>query len=191
MTHRLEAVTGSDQIVVLERGKVVECGTHTELLSRRGLYYRLFQQSDLDGAARLLDVPYFRGLDAVLLSAIAERLTREEWGAGDTFFRAGDAGLAFYLILRGQVEVLADGPTGEVRLALLRDGDYFGEMALVEAIPRTATVRARTATMVLSIERDQFLDLLERLPRLRASFDEVIERRRANDRQLLALPAEA
>jgi ATP-binding cassette subfamily B protein len=192
VTHRLAAVTNSDQILVLERGRVVERGTHAVLVAREGAYRRLLDQAQLssndvgDDVRRLQAVPYFRTLDTVLLTALAERITREERAAGQTFFKAGDAGNAFYLILRGQVDVVAPGPTGhEVHLARLREGDYFGEIALIDDVPRSATVRARTPTSVIAIDRQQFLSLVRSLPRLRSAFDAIISSRRANDRALL------
>ncbi len=83
--------------------------------------------------------------------------------------------------------MLAGGPNGEeISLALLREGDYFGEMALIEDVPRSATCRARTPTSVLVIDREQFLALLHTLPRLRTAFDGIIHERRAADRALLS-----
>ena len=91
------------------------------------------------------------------------------------------------LIVRGQIDVLTPGPSGnEVRVAVLREGDYFGEMALIEDIPRTATVRAASPTTTLVIDRAQFLALLDSLPRLRSAFAAIIQTRRAAERALLA-----
>jgi CRP-like cAMP-binding protein len=66
-------------------------------------------------------------------------------------------------------------------VALLRDGDYFGEIALLEDVPRTATVRARAMTHLLGLGREEFLELLQAVPDLRAAFERGMEaRRRAN-----------
>ena len=61
---------------------------------------------------------------------------------------------------------------------MLRDGDYFGEMALLENIPRTATVRARAPTILLTLEREQFDHLLNSVPDLRLAFEQIVDARR-------------
>jgi CRP-like cAMP-binding protein len=71
-------------------------------------------------------------------------------------FQCGEPSDKLYLIGRGEVEILATAPTGdERRVALLRDGDYFGEMALRRDHPRTSTALTRAPTTVLILEREQ------------------------------------
>jgi ATP-binding cassette subfamily B protein len=189
VTHRLASVADADRIVVLERGRVVEQGAHEELLKGLGLYYRLWGQQngfEEDGrqveASRLRVIPFFKNLDGDLLSALADRFLRERRPEGAVIFREGEPGDKLYFVDRGEVEVAATGPTGEERrLAVLRDGDYFGEMALLREAPREATVRARTPSVLLSLDRERFLELLRAAPELRAAFEHGVEaRRRAN-----------
>ena len=190
VTHRLSSVTEADRIFVLERGQVVEGGTHEELLRTRGLYYRLWgQQNGFEDAptigveaSRLRAIPLFEHLDGMLLSTLADRFVLDRYAEGHVIFEAEDAGNKLYFIDRGEVEVLATGPGGEERrVALLRDGEYFGEIALLENVPRTATVRTRAPSTLLTLEREKFLDLLQSVPDLRTSFERGVEaRRRAN-----------
>ncbi|WP_286726564.1 cyclic nucleotide-binding domain-containing protein, partial [Pelotomaculum sp. PtaB.Bin117] len=87
-------------------------------------------------------------------------------------------GNKFYIIVRGQVEVLkklADGT--ERRLTVLHDGDHFGEIALLRNIPRTATVRARTPCLVLSLQREKFSRILETAPDIKKALEEEAELR--------------
>jgi ATP-binding cassette subfamily B protein len=201
VTHRLTSAMRADRIFVLDRGSLVESGTHAELLERQGTYARMWQQQhgvvtgpggQMAGgeAARLQAVPLFENLDGILLAALASRFVTERYAEGATIFEAGAAGDKLYVIVRGQVEVLAKGPGGRERsLAVLRDGDYFGEIALLEDVARTATIRARVPTVVLALDRQQFVELLDSLPDLRAAFDEVVAARRRATLAVLAASA--
>ena len=93
-------------------------------------------------------------------------------------FAEGTPGDKLYVVVRGQVEVVTTGSTGEERiLAVLRDGDYFGEMALLRDAPRMATVRARAASVLLTLDRDHFMNLLDTVPDLRSAFEQVVTAR--------------
>ena len=83
--------------------------------------------------------------------------------AGETLFRAGDAGDALYIVARGRVEVLRGtegGASAERAIAVLGEGKAFGEMALLSGAPRTATVRALVDTDLLQIDKEAFDRLL-------------------------------
>ena len=192
VTHRLKSVENADRIVVLERGRVVEQGTHQELLDAGGLYQRLWGQQNgfvpaASGrrrgveASRLRTIPLFGNLDGDLLLALADSFVVERHDEGQILFEEGDPGDKLYFIDHGEVEVVATGPTGEERrAAMLRDGDYFGEMALLRDGPRTATVRTRAPSVLLSLDREQFLDLLQALPNLGTAFERGLEARQVN-----------
>ena len=99
----------------------------------------------------------------------------------------GEIGRRFYLLVRGTVEVLKqvdDGPPQ--RLALLDDGEFFGEIALLAAVPRTATVRTRSRCQVLTLDRQQFENLLRVAPDLRSAFERTATRRQAELEEFVA-----
>src|SRR5579864_6741847 len=110
--------------------------------------------SDHGEYARLLRrVELFTGLDRVTLAKLAAHLQPQSFQPGAVIVRQGDIGDAFYLVARGSVGVYAvDNAGGEERLLkLLHVGEPFGEMALLNDIPRTATVKAESACEVLRL----------------------------------------
>ncbi|MBI4334383.1 MAG: cyclic nucleotide-binding domain-containing protein [Chloroflexi bacterium] len=80
-----------------------------------------------------------------------------EYRAGEIIVRQGEQGDCMYVIQSGQVEVLRSNNGQEVRLAVLGEGDIFGEMAIFQKEARSATVRALTNARVLSVDRKIFL----------------------------------
>ena len=189
VTHRLTSVVGCDLIVVLANGRLAQQGSHTQLLSQPGVYRDLWDQQggstiqpfDL-AEASLRRVPYFRGLQDVLLTALTRHFMIERFEAGDVIFCAGEPGDRFYVIVRGQADVLAaDFLARDRHLSTLSDGEYFGEIALLEDLPRSATIRARTPMVCLTLERQEFLRLVASSPDLGAAFESVVDARRQAD----------
>jgi MFS family permease len=103
--------------------------------------------------AQLQAIPMFAPLPAPTLEALALSMTRREVPAGETIFRQGDHGDAFYIVDSGEIEIEIDGREANV----LGPGDHFGEIALLRDVPRTATARARKETQLYTLDRDAFL----------------------------------
>jgi CRP-like cAMP-binding protein len=76
---------------------------------------------------------------------------------GDVIVRQGDEGDCMFVIQAGEVEILQEGESGEVRLAVLEAGDFFGEMAIFDRVVRSATVRALGEARLLTIDKKTFL----------------------------------
>jgi CRP-like cAMP-binding protein/Zn-dependent protease len=110
--------------------------------------------------ALLRTVQFLSPLSADDLANIAARMERQSFRAGEIIIRQGAEGDRFYIIERGVAEVWV-GDEPEPRRHLTR-GDYFGEIALLERVRRTATVRAGTPLVVLSVGRGDFDRLLAR-----------------------------
>ena len=112
----------------------------------------------------------------------------ETFADGEVIVREGDEGREMYLIQDGSAEVfkLVDGE--EVRLATLDRGSFFGEMSLLESLPRSATVRARGATRLLVMEPGMLLIKIRRDPTFAFEMLQHMSRRvRELDEQIVAL----
>ena len=83
---------------------------------------------------------------------------------GEAIVHQGDAGECMYVIQKGQVEVVQESTGKEMRLAVLADGDFFGEMALFEREHRSATVRALGEAQVLTVDKRVFLQRVHEDP---------------------------
>jgi MFS family permease len=103
--------------------------------------------------ALLREIPMFALLPPVTLEQLTSSLSRVRVPAGDDVFRRGNAGDRFYVIGAGEAEVALDD---RPRMTL-GPGAYFGEIALLRDVPRTATVTARTVLELYALERDDFL----------------------------------
>lgn len=102
---------------------------------------------------------------------------------GDVIFREGDLGTEMYVIQEGEVEIVKAVEGKEKTLAVLDKGDFFGEMALLEELPRTATARARSAVKVLQIDGSTFDRLLRNNPEIAVRMMRKLSRRlRAMDK---------
>jgi ATP-binding cassette subfamily B protein len=189
VTHRLASVVHADRIFVLEAGRVVQQGSHAELLDREGAYRRIWlKQSGFiladSGdkvaveASRLARVPLLAGLELELLEQLTDLFVTEKYPPGRTVIHQGDEGDRFYLIARGSVSVVRRaGASAETFVTRLQDGDYFGEIALLKKIPRTASVQTETPCIFLSLQAEQFAKFLHRLPQLRPKLEAAYKAR--------------
>ncbi len=188
VTHRLATARSADRIVVLDAGRVLEQGSHEQLLARRGVYAELLEkqsgvevsgdgrQARLD-PARLAAVPIFAELDASAREAISSRLGVELYDAGQRVFYEGDPGDRFFVIARGKVALLTGSGSTERCLAVLSDGDFFGEQALLPGAQRNATARTLLPTVLLALPKRDFERLLEEHPGVRAAVEHATAQR--------------
>ena len=119
-------------------------------------------EPELEARARLLDLPIFAGLPSPRLEEAARRMREEPMAAGTAIVRQGDPSDRFYVIADGSVRVTQRAAEGsvEVHLRDLGTGDVFGEIGLLRRTPRTATVTALTDGRLLTLDADDFHDLV-------------------------------
>jgi CRP-like cAMP-binding protein len=109
----------------------------------------------------LMASPLFSSLPPSRMRAVIARFQTASYGTGDVVFGQGDPGDRVYMVKEGQVEVrrIEEGKT--VFTKTLGRGDWFGEIALVKNMPRTATVRSMSQTTLLSLSKKDFYDTMQ------------------------------
>jgi MFS family permease len=126
------------------------------------------------GLPLLQAIPMFGPLSPVTVDALARALVRVEITTGEVVVREGDESDRFYVIESGRVHVTADDGH------LLREegpGDYFGEIGLLRDVARTATITAAEDTVLLALEREEFLGAVTGQGEARRLAEDVVVRR--------------
>jgi uncharacterized membrane protein len=115
---------------------------------------------------KLLDnVALFEHLDEGDREGLAVFVDERRLAAGETLFRAGEPGESLYIVRGGEVELFIKDTAGQkILLAMAGVGELFGELALLDHGPRTATAMAVAETDLLSLKRDDLLHLFQRSP---------------------------
>ncbi len=144
--------------------------------------------------SHLRSVPIFASLTKDFIDHLRDRVELVRFSPGQVICRQGDAPDSFYLVRIGFVKVSEERPGGELILAYLARGGYFGEIALLTGSPRTATCTALDHVEVVRIARTDFELMLERFPDVRAKLESIANERVAENRrrttQLQTLPVD-
>jgi CRP/FNR family transcriptional regulator, cyclic AMP receptor protein len=140
--------------------------------------------------------PFFADLGAEAVEAIATLCVTRYLVAEETLFFKGDEGDALYAVRRGRIRIATGTEAGRrLTLNLLGPGDVFGEVALLDGRPRTADAIAAERTELFMVYRRDFLDLLERRPKVAVRIIELLCERirwmsdRMEESVLMPLPA--
>jgi CRP/FNR family transcriptional regulator, cyclic AMP receptor protein len=116
----------------------------------------------------LAQIPLFQGLTDEDREALATRLTEKTFHPGDLVFSQGEPGVSMYVVQSGAVQIYlpsAEKDLPPVVLKDLRTGEYFGELALFDDKPRSASVRVLVDTVLLELTREQLAEHLGRSPK--------------------------
>jgi CRP/FNR family cyclic AMP-dependent transcriptional regulator len=133
----------------------------------------------MDAKVELLRrVPLFAGLGGRDLEEVARLVDEVDVPAGHVLTTQGQSGAEFFVIVSGSARVDRDG----VKVMTLRDGDFLGEISLIDGRPRSATVTAETPLQLLVLAHREFHSLLDRFPTIqRAVLNALAERVRRTE----------
>ncbi|HJO55364.1 MAG TPA: cyclic nucleotide-binding domain-containing protein, partial [Candidatus Scalindua sp.] len=134
-------------------------------------------------------VPLFSDLSETSLKVITDKMVARSYDKEKMILIEESAGETFFLISEGTVKITRMSDNGrEVILAILGEGDFFGEMALLDGEGRSANVVALEDAEVLTLQRSDFLDILERFPKIAIHLlKELTTRIRYSDQQIESL----
>lgn len=148
VTHDNRIQDIADRVVNMVDGRIVS----NVLVRQLELIYGFLTKSQV-----------FANLTPDTLTRIAEKIFVEIHPAGTEVVRQGDPGRKFYLVRQGSVEVRRATDTGVETLAVLREGNFFGETALLEGSPRNASVVTLEDSLFYVLEKEDFLAIRDRV----------------------------
>jgi CRP-like cAMP-binding protein len=131
-----------------------------------GFWSNIFSRQDTEESTidLLGSVPVFKELNKRELTVVEKILYRRTYAPGEVIFNQGDPGVGMYIIAEGDVQIHSQ-PDGRV-LTTLSAGAFFGEVSLLNEVPRSATATAHSASVLWGFFRPELMDLIERKPRL-------------------------
>ncbi|HPC36565.1 MAG TPA: cyclic nucleotide-binding domain-containing protein [Candidatus Marinimicrobia bacterium] len=126
------------------------------------------KKSELSDIMQILsNVPIFSDLDSKELSELEKIVYHRKYKKGEPIFRMGDPGLGMYIIVNGAVEIVEEPENGEIaKLAELGKGAFFGDLALLDEEPRSASAIAMVDSDIIGFFRPDLMDLVYRKPRM-------------------------
>ena len=110
--------------------------------------------------AMLARAPVFAGLPRRLLGRLAVQLFEKRYAPGEVVFQQGDPGKGLFVVLDGEIEIVRETAHDEQRLASFGASTAFGELALIDDLPRSATARATKPSRLLILYRSHFETLV-------------------------------
>lgn len=121
----------------------------------------------------LKSIVLFSDLNRKAINGIASISFEKSYEAGETLFKEGDLGRALYIIKSGEVDIFQKNN----KICTFHEGDFFGELALLEEVPRTATVKVTKDSRLILIYKVKFDSILETDPSIGVKLKEIIKKR--------------
>jgi len=157
VTHDTRVLAAADRIVNMVDGRIVADA---------------YVREEVRICEFLMKCPAFAALSPIVLSDITEKLSRDRVSAGQTIVRQGEESDKFYLVRSGSLNVWREDSGGRTLVTTLKEGEFFGETALMAAEPGNATVISGPNTELYALTRADFQSAVEAT----ASFNEQIIR---------------
>lgn len=124
-------------------------------------------ETEKDMVEALANVPIFSELNRREIQKIVRIAHKRDYKESEMIVREGQPSAGMYVIMRGGVKVTKRSPEGiEVRLTTMDEGDFFGDMGLLDNAPRTATITATSPSQMIGLFRPELLQLIEQDPKL-------------------------
>jgi CRP/FNR family cyclic AMP-dependent transcriptional regulator len=111
-------------------------------------------------------VPIFSKIEQAKLKLLAFTSERVNFAVGQEVCHQGDPGDTMYVILGGTADVLIDTVGGQIAVAEMKKNSFFGEIAILCHVPRTATIKAKEPLSTLKITKDMFYRLVAEVPQM-------------------------
>ena len=128
-------------------------------------------------AKDLKAIPLFSEFDDEILNRLVSSFEAKEVEVDKLFVEEGKDKQRFFIVASGQAEVISKGPHGEnLRIALLGDGEYFGEADLLDEQESTVSVRAITPTVFLGLKLKELIKFIKEVPDFRDTFEKAVDK---------------
>lgn len=142
----------------------------------------------------LIDIPLFSGLTSRERMRLTGSLRQRHYKAGNMVFHEGDPGDALYIVREGMVRIYTGGRENGFESSVIligRPGDVFGELAVIDGDPRSASAKAIEDTRVYVMERETFRHHMEMMPKLAFNFMSLMSRKmRSNTEHMDSLSSQ-
>jgi len=148
-----------------------------DILVKHHLAFAQNIKTDIRSKWVLRNMPIFDELDAIELNYLSSQLETETFKVGETVVRQGEIGDKFFIVEEGELRIFQQVDGRTVELNRQSPGDYFGEIALIQQSPRTATVEALSDATLFSLKAETFLKMLSDSQRMKRSIEKTSSRR--------------
>lgn len=163
--------------VQVESGTYRVNRTKVELKKAERIEIKYVDDKPTFTAKNLGQIPLFQNIDKKIVQKLADGFGAVDIKRGDNLVTQGQDKKRFFIVAKGQAEVISEGEHGEeLRIAQLGRGEYFGDKDLLSAEASTVSVRALTDSTFLLLDLQKLLELVDETPELKEQFDAAVDK---------------